>query len=477
MNTLRSLVMLAILGAVGFGVYATLNQRPIADPPEGLPADWDLNPDVQLGDISGPPSIDVPTSQGLQPNSSGPVRQMAAPSGDAPPFAPPASAQTQSASEAPAFSPPPMSSPPATSQPQSDYGMASAGSSFEPPMRGDSPSGYAEGYADPSLAAANAQIEPPAAEAAWGSPGSLSSVPETDLAPSGSGKHSGETPSHGGFADPTARPPMAPASEHELPSAALQPAGEATPWGTDEPTASSTTPVMDFGGSWGFVQQSLQQDRLVDALRELSRWYGSNQLNPQEREQVQQLLDQLAGTVIYSRESLLEPAYEVQPGDTLERIASYYSIPWQLLAKINGVTDPESVHSGEQLKVVRGPFAADVSLHEFRLTLWLGDLYAGTFPIGIGADYSRTPEGEFEVQQKLENPTYYGPDEVIDANDPRNPLGEYWISLGNHLGIHGTIEAQSIGKAESRGCIRLSERDISDVYDMLTPGSRVRIRR
>jgi lipoprotein-anchoring transpeptidase ErfK/SrfK len=49
--------------------------------------------------------------------------------------------------------------------------------------------------------------------------------------------------------------------------------------------------------------------------------------------------------------------------------------------------------------------------------------------------------------------------------------------LGKSYGIHGTIDPNSIGKAESRGCIRLRNQDVEEVYDMLAVGSEVTIRR
>jgi lipoprotein-anchoring transpeptidase ErfK/SrfK len=56
-------------------------------------------------------------------------------------------------------------------------------------------------------------------------------------------------------------------------------------------------------------------------------------------------------------------------------------------------------------------------------------------------------------------------------------LGERWIDLGESYGIHGTIEPDSIGKAASRGCIRMREKDVIEVYDFLVKGSEVVIRK
>ena len=232
----------------------------------------------------------------------------------------------------------------------------------------------------------------------------------------------------------------------------------------------------EFADAFQAARALLDQGKMDDALRALSRWYDDASLSSAEQQSLLEMLNQLAGTVIYSKEHLLEPAYEVQPGDTLDRIAERYKVPYQLLAKINAIDDPYRLRAGEKIKVMQGPFDAVVDLKTKQLTLVLDGRYAGRFPVGVGADQS-TPEGELTVQNKIPNPTYYGPERIIDADDPANPLGERWIDLGNRLGIHGTNDAASIGAAESRGCIRLSAKDVEDVYDILTVGSHVIIRR
>jgi lipoprotein-anchoring transpeptidase ErfK/SrfK len=98
------------------------------------------------------------------------------------------------------------------------------------------------------------------------------------------------------------------------------------------------------------------------------------------------------------------------------------------------------------------------------------------YSIGIGRD-NATPQGEFTVQNKLENPTWYDPKGgQIEGDDPANPLGEYWLGLGDHIGIHGTIDPTTIGRAASRGCIHLNDNDIAEVFQLLGVGSKVVIR-
>ena len=224
------------------------------------------------------------------------------------------------------------------------------------------------------------------------------------------------------------------------------------------------------------AQRELEAGQMAAALQQLSGWYDDPRLAPNDQQRLTQLLDQVAGTVIYSTQHLLEPPYEVQPNERLDDIAQRYNVPWQLLAKINGIEDPQNLRPGERLKVVRGPFSAVVSLEKRQLTLLLNGSYAGRFAIGIGQEHP-PQEGTFAVSDKVVNPVYRGRDRAIGADDQNNPLGERWIGLGSALAIHGTNRPEDIGRTDLPGSISLNPRDVEDVYDILSLGSKVIIRR
>ncbi len=233
----------------------------------------------------------------------------------------------------------------------------------------------------------------------------------------------------------------------------------------------------DFASTMEAAQRELENGQMASALRQLTSWYGNPQLTPDQQQQLCALLDQVSGTVVYSTQNLLEHPYEVQPGERLETIGEKYQVPWQLLAKINGIEDPSSLQPGERLKVVRGPFEAEISLERRELVLRTADgLYAGRFAVGLGGEHP-PQEGTFAVSDKSENPVYYGRERAISAEDPNNPLGERWIGLGREMAIHGTNNPENIGRNDLPGWISLSERDVADVYDILSLGSRVTIRR
>lgn len=57
---------------------------------------------------------------------------------------------------------------------------------------------------------------------------------------------------------------------------------------------------------------------------------------------------------------------------------------------------------------------------------------------------------------------------------PNNPVGVVWIDLSKeHYGIHGTSEPAQIGRAESNGCVRLTNWDAARVAMMVKPGATV----
>jgi lipoprotein-anchoring transpeptidase ErfK/SrfK len=57
---------------------------------------------------------------------------------------------------------------------------------------------------------------------------------------------------------------------------------------------------------------------------------------------------------------------------------------------------------------------------------------------------------------------------------PDNPLGARALYLGSSLyRIHGSNEPETIGEAVSSGCIRMTNEDVTDLYQRVRVGSRV----
>lgn len=441
MQFVKTLLIVAVLAAVTYGVYAALTGKSDVAPPPGAPSPEQTSgaPQIELPSLDAQQSSSgipgVVSLPGTQPAAATPAAPPPAALGEAPPYGAPPPAAADSA--APPHVTPgvgPGEAPPATSAaPPFDTGPAAVIPDV-PPATSLPPTDPAAGLAPPAAAAA---------PAAAGFP------PPADTAPPMTG-----------VAPPAATDPAAPAG--------AAPAAAAVP-----PAA----PVANYQTDCATAQALLQKGQLDAALLLMSRWYADSTLNEQDQAALLGLLNQLAGTVIYSRENWLAEPYEIQPGDTLDRIAARYNVPPQLMAKINGIADPAHLQPGVKLKVVPGPFDAVVDMKNRFLILRLQGRFAGRFPIAVGAEHNAA-DREYQVKAKTPNPPYYAPDSaVLGPEDPRNPLGKYWIDLGDKVAIHGTNDPTSLNRDDPRGCIRMHPRDIEDVYDMVTTDSRVIIRR
>lgn len=232
-------------------------------------------------------------------------------------------------------------------------------------------------------------------------------------------------------------------------------------------------PESPFAAELRSIDEQISKNDLLPAHRALSKLYWSHK---EARLDLESRLQQTSQSIFFEPKPHFVEPYIVQPNDQLRVIAGKYQLSWEYLAMLNR-TNPRRLQTGQKLKILKGPFAAIVDLSDFALTIHLQGYYVKRYQVGIGKDGS-SPVGKFAVLNKVENPQYTGPDgKVISADDPSNPLGERWIDLGESYGIHGTTEPDSIGKAASRGCIRMRDKDIIEVYDFLVKGSEVVIRK
>lgn len=220
--------------------------------------------------------------------------------------------------------------------------------------------------------------------------------------------------------------------------------------------------LHDYEAAMRSAQTDLNQGKLVEALRELSPWYDHPVVPPEDQARLVDVLGQLAGTVVYSRKSYLGPPYIVRAGDSLETIAQECQVPWQLLAKINGLSSPNGLIPGQELKILRGPFNAQLNASQQWLALFVDGLYAGRFRVQLDSPVAK-PDGAYPV---VKFPA--GPPPAIPGAAAAMP----YISLGGDLHLRVPADATAPGPA-----VRISPQDMGDVYDILSERSQVTIRR
>jgi len=108
-----------------------------------------------------------------------------------------------------------------------------------------------------------------------------------------------------------------------------------------------------------------------------------------------------------------------------------------------------------------------------------------SYPIAIPREQSRW-QGVTSVSQKRVNPSWT-PTPAMLAENPRlprwvpgghpmNPLGIRGLYLGSSMyRIHGTDAPWTIGTAVSKGCIRLYNQDVLDLYPRVNVGAKVTV--
>lgn len=132
-----------------------------------------------------------------------------------------------------------------------------------------------------------------------------------------------------------------------------------------------------------------------------------------------------------------------------------------------------------------GPGQIVVSFGDRRLYYVQTKGQAISYPIAIPKGEARWA-GVLRVSSKRVNPGWTPTAEMrrqnpklpshVEGGDPRNPLGVRALYLGNTLyRIHGTDAPWLIGQEVSKGCIRMHNADVIDLYNRAGVGTRVTV--
>ncbi|RYD81594.1 MAG: L,D-transpeptidase, partial [Verrucomicrobiaceae bacterium] len=203
---------------------------------------------------------------------------------------------------------------------------------------------------------------------------------------------------------------------------------------------------------------------------------------------------------------------QIPYGNLLEFVAERFHCDHELLTALNPGKDLNALKPGDTIVVpnvqpfeiekiaaegkedvtVAGDKESKVELHvntsSSLLELKEGDKVVGSYPVTPGSDEKATPKGTWEVKFMAQMPTYKwdtkmfkgegkGGEEGRKYTIPpgvNNPVGVIWMQLTpDGVGMHGTPEPETIGRAGSHGCIRLSNWDAIDLSSKISKGTKV----
>lgn len=166
-------------------------------------------------------------------------------------------------------------------------------------------------------------------------------------------------------------------------------------------------------------------------------------------------------------------SYEIKPGDTLIGIASKFNTTTDLIKKSNGI-EGNLILPGKFLKVNNSAFKILVSKTANTLILKKanGEIIK-TYTVSTGENFT-TPVGTFKIEEKLESPVWYKVGAVVAPTSAEYELGARWMGLSaSGYGIHGTNDETSIGKHITKGCVRMRNRDVEELYSIVPTGTEV----
>lgn len=184
--------------------------------------------------------------------------------------------------------------------------------------------------------------------------------------------------------------------------------------------------------------------------------------------------------------------YVVQSKDSLYSISGRYGATWQYLALRNLLTPPFKLNIGQRLVVNSRHIIPQTQMTDglllnipgHMLYFFENGLLRKRYPVGLGRQDWPTPIGSFTITGRFKNPTWTVPKSIQEEMKregkfvlekvppgPDNPLGKYWLPLSiPGYGIHATIWPESIGHSTSHGCIRMTTKDIEDLYGRIKSG-------
>jgi lipoprotein-anchoring transpeptidase ErfK/SrfK len=172
--------------------------------------------------------------------------------------------------------------------------------------------------------------------------------------------------------------------------------------------------------------------------------------------------------------------------EVAKRMTKYLALPAAVFALgFGALCTAPSAQAAQTVSISAEESAGTIIVRtsQRRLYLVTAPGRAVAYSVGVGRAGKQWKGESFIVSKRLK-PAWQAPDEirrdrpglpaVIPAGAPGNPMGAAALVLAHgQYAIHGTNNPSSIGGFVSYGCIRMHNRDVLDLYERVSVGTRV----
>ena len=251
-----------------------------------------------------------------------------------------------------------------------------------------------------------------------------------------------------------------------------------------EDVRANAPPKLRGGALTGLGKQK-ERDGDVSAARDL--FVQATTDAPFDSEDWQEAMTELGrlnvALILSSKRTSTSKVYTVQKGDVLTNIGIKLNTTQGLLMRANGITNPNKLHLGQNLKYTPKDFRIVIERSSRRIFLMDEEGVFKVYSTGLGRDNHETVLGRYRIGDKEKDPVWFKPgSEPVPSLDPLNELGTRWMpmvpeeeGLPSDLGIHGTIHPESIGLYSSSGCPRMLKEDVEELYDLVVRSTPVTV--
>lgn len=183
--------------------------------------------------------------------------------------------------------------------------------------------------------------------------------------------------------------------------------------------------------------------------------------------------------------------HRISSGDSWESLSYYYDVGYLELRRANPHIKSLKKNRGKVLLIPTQHVLPQrdmrqgivVNLSEKRVYYFVNQNTVVTYPVAVGRSGWQTPSFRGYVTRTKVGPTWVVPKSIASYHyqkygehlpaaippGPNNPLGNYAIYTSKpRILIHGTNNEALIGKEVSSGCVRMFNRNIAELHDLVS---------